>query len=165
MAEDKLADKEEPSLKRRRASEASEAEEPKLSKSQKKKQKKMKAESSGTAPPPVQEKKAVSEAQKEKVADEPKKEKKHKEKVKEGAGGEQASDKKGQSRALEGGVKIRDHKVGTDQPAKKGDSLSIRYIGKLEDGKVFDKNVSGKPVCCCTAPLEFSLTHCSSFSP
>jgi FK506-binding nuclear protein len=30
---------------------------------------------------------------------------------------------------------------------KKGNKVLMRYIGKLPDGKVFDKNVKGKPVC------------------
>lgn len=36
------------------------------------------------------------------------------------------------------GVKIDDKKLGTGPAAKKGDRVSLRYIGKLKDGKVFD---------------------------
>ncbi|KAG8532689.1 uncharacterized protein KY384_002566 [Bacidia gigantensis] len=36
------------------------------------------------------------------------------------------------------GVKIDDRKLGEGSAAKKGDRLSMRYIGKLSDGKVFD---------------------------
>ena len=43
------------------------------------------------------------------------------------------------------GIKIDDKKIGTGPGATKGDRLSMRYIGKLEDGKVFDSNKSGKP--------------------
>ncbi|EPS37545.1 hypothetical protein H072_8780 [Dactylellina haptotyla CBS 200.50] len=43
------------------------------------------------------------------------------------------------------GVKIEDHKVGTGPEAKKGSKVSMRYIGKLTDGKVFDSNKKGKP--------------------
>ena len=43
------------------------------------------------------------------------------------------------------GIKIDDKKLGTGPGATKGDRLSMRYIGKLEDGKVFDSNKSGKP--------------------
>ncbi|QIW98493.1 hypothetical protein AMS68_004011 [Peltaster fructicola] len=43
------------------------------------------------------------------------------------------------------GVKIDVRKVGTGPAAKKGDRVSMRYIGKLENGKVFDSNKKGKP--------------------
>ena len=36
------------------------------------------------------------------------------------------------------GVKIDDKKLGKGPAAKKGDKISMRYIGKLQDGKVFD---------------------------
>ena len=36
------------------------------------------------------------------------------------------------------GVKIDDKKLGTGPAAKKGNKVSMRYIGKLQDGKVFD---------------------------
>ena len=36
------------------------------------------------------------------------------------------------------GIKIDDKKLGEGPAAKKGDKLAMRYIGKLEDGKVFD---------------------------
>lgn len=36
------------------------------------------------------------------------------------------------------GVKIEDKKLGKGAAAKKGDRVSMRYIGKLENGKVFD---------------------------
>ena len=39
------------------------------------------------------------------------------------------------------GVKIDDRKLGKGPAAKKGDKVGLRYIGKLDDGKVFD----GKP--------------------
>ncbi len=40
-----------------------------------------------------------------------------------------------------------DVKVGSGKVAKKGDMVSMRYFGKFTDGKVFDKNIKGKPVC------------------
>ncbi|KAK6519849.1 peptidylprolyl isomerase fpr4 [Arthrobotrys conoides] len=43
------------------------------------------------------------------------------------------------------GVKIEDHKLGSGPEAKKGQKVSMRYIGKLTDGKVFDSNKKGKP--------------------
>jgi FK506-binding nuclear protein len=36
------------------------------------------------------------------------------------------------------GVKVDDKKLGSGPAAKKGDRVSMRYIGKLTDGKVFD---------------------------
>ncbi|KAG0638333.1 hypothetical protein HOY80DRAFT_906485 [Tuber brumale] len=43
------------------------------------------------------------------------------------------------------GVTVMDSRVGTGVTAKKGSKLCMRYIGKLEDGKVFDRNTKGKP--------------------
>jgi len=52
----------------------------------------------------------------------------------------------GEVKELEGGVKIKDVKVGGGPGAQKGQSIKMRYIGKLTDGKVFDSNTKGKPV-------------------
>jgi len=43
------------------------------------------------------------------------------------------------------GVKIDDKKLGKGAVARSGNTVSMRYIGKLEDGKVFDSNKKGKP--------------------
>ncbi|KAF9889245.1 peptidylprolyl isomerase fpr4 [Aspergillus nanangensis] len=43
------------------------------------------------------------------------------------------------------GVKIDDKKLGKGNAAKSGNTVAMRYIGKLEDGKVFDSNKKGKP--------------------
>ncbi|KAH7417163.1 hypothetical protein BKA64DRAFT_291447 [Cadophora sp. MPI-SDFR-AT-0126] len=43
------------------------------------------------------------------------------------------------------GVKCDDKKLGTGPACKKGNKVGMRYIGKLEDGKVFDSNKKGKP--------------------
>lgn len=43
------------------------------------------------------------------------------------------------------GVKIDDRKVGSGRTAKSGDKVGMRYIGKLENGKVFDSNKKGAP--------------------
>ncbi|KAF2147459.1 uncharacterized protein K452DRAFT_218111 [Aplosporella prunicola CBS 121167] len=43
------------------------------------------------------------------------------------------------------GVKVDDKKLGSGPAAKKGDRVGMRYIGKLENGKVFDSNKKGKP--------------------
>ena len=50
------------------------------------------------------------------------------------------------TKTITGGVITEDHKTGTGATAKKGDTVRMRYIGKLTNGKEFDKNVSGKPV-------------------
>ena len=42
------------------------------------------------------------------------------------------------------GVTVDDRKIGTGPAAKKGSRLEMRYIGKLDNGSVFDSNKSGK---------------------
>ncbi|SGZ47411.1 CIC11C00000001268 [Sungouiella intermedia] len=54
-------------------------------------------------------------------------------------------DKKFPTNTLLGGVVTEDRKVGSGAGAKSGNKVGIRYIGKLKNGKVFDKNTSGKP--------------------
>lgn len=53
--------------------------------------------------------------------------------------------KKFPTKTLLGGVITEDRKIGSGQGAKSGNKVGIRYIGKLKNGKVFDKNTSGKP--------------------
>ncbi|CAM0140613.1 unnamed protein product [Umbelopsis sp. WA50703] len=48
-------------------------------------------------------------------------------------------------RNLSNGMIIEELKAGKGEKAKAGKRVSMRYIGKLENGKVFDKNVSGSP--------------------
>ncbi|KAI1341502.1 hypothetical protein F5Y15DRAFT_376293 [Xylariaceae sp. FL0016] len=43
------------------------------------------------------------------------------------------------------GVTIDDRKLGSGRQVKKGNSVEVRYIGKLTNGKVFDSNKKGKP--------------------
>ncbi|KAJ7251546.1 hypothetical protein B0H12DRAFT_1234176 [Mycena haematopus] len=75
-----------------------------------------------------------------------KKEKKEKKKEGEKPDGEKQPEKKpAVEREVAGGVKIKDTKVGTGPAAKKGNTVSMRYIGKLQSGKVFDSNTKGKP--------------------
>ena len=132
--EDEEAGEEKPakieSKKRPRESDAIEVDtEPQLSKSQRKKlNKKLKAEG-GQAVAAGEEK----QAEKPKAKKEAKKEKETK---KEGE----------ETKELAGGVQAVDHKVGTGRQAKKGDLVSMRYIGKLTNGKVFDSNTKGQPV-------------------
>jgi FK506-binding nuclear protein len=70
---------------------------------------------------------------------EKRKEKKEKKKEKEGKVTVEVKE-------LEGGVKVKDVKAGSGPGAQKGQSVKMRYIGKLTDGKVFDSNTQGKPV-------------------
>ncbi|PSK35176.1 hypothetical protein C7M61_004840 [Candidozyma pseudohaemuli] len=72
-----------------------------------------------------------------------KKEKAKEEKKKEDK--EEKKDKKFPTKTLLGGVITEDRKTGSGATAKSGNKVGIRYIGKLKDGKVFDKNTSGKP--------------------
>ncbi|KAL8782758.1 MAG: hypothetical protein Q9213_005136 [Squamulea squamosa] len=48
-------------------------------------------------------------------------------------------------KTLQGGVKIDDKKLGKGPACKKGNKIGMRYIGKLQDGRVFDANKSGAP--------------------
>ncbi|KAI0633471.1 hypothetical protein C8Q77DRAFT_1115145 [Trametes polyzona] len=118
------------SKKRPRESDAMETDEQegKLSKAQLKKQKKLKAANGEAVAAATPEKSEEKKGKQEK-----KKEKAEKEKP------------KGETKTLQGGVKVVDHKVGTGPQAKAGDMVSMRYIGKLESGKVFDQNTKGKP--------------------
>lgn len=56
-----------------------------------------------------------------------------------------SKDKKYPTKTLLGGVITEDRKLGSGPTAKSGNKVGIRYIGKLKNGKVFDKNTSGKP--------------------
>ncbi|KAI8581289.1 hypothetical protein K450DRAFT_232325 [Umbelopsis ramanniana AG] len=58
---------------------------------------------------------------------------------------EEAKKEKPKATKLANGLVIEDMKVGTGPKAKAGQRIGMRYIGKLQSGKVFDKNVSGKP--------------------
>ncbi|VUC33884.1 unnamed protein product [Clonostachys rosea] len=43
------------------------------------------------------------------------------------------------------GVTVDDRKIGKGRAVKEGDTVGVRYIGKLENGQVFDANKKGKP--------------------
>ncbi|QLL32435.1 hypothetical protein HG536_0C06040 [Torulaspora globosa] len=85
------------------------------------------------------EKKAKPAAEKEKKKVEFKKE------LEEGPTKKTQDKPKTKTRVLEGGVTIEDRTVGKGAQAKKSSKVGMRYIGKLKNGKVFDKNTSGKP--------------------
>ncbi|KAG2015678.1 peptidylprolyl isomerase, variant 2 [Coprinopsis cinerea AmutBmut pab1-1] len=117
---------EEPAPKSAKRSRDSEAEE--APKAKDKKSKKLKAEDGKAVPVEATAEKADKK--------EKKKEKKEKDTKTKGSN----------VKELAGGLKIQDSKVGEGPEAKKGSKVSVRYIGKLENGKVFDKNTKGKPV-------------------
>jgi len=61
-----------------------------------------------------------------------------------GPAAKQAEKPKGGVKVIQG-VTIDDRKVGTGRTAKSGDKVGMRYIGKLQNGKVFDSNKKGSP--------------------
>ena len=76
-----------------------------------------------------------------------KKEKKKDKKEKKKAANTEGEKSTPSKQTTAGGVIIEDAKIGTGPMAKKGNTVQMRYIGKLTNGKEFDKNVKGKPVC------------------
>jgi FK506-binding nuclear protein len=134
-------------LKRPRESmEADTPTDKKLTKAEKRKAKKVKAEGDTAA---VQAGTAAAGA--------PKAEKEH-EKQNTPAKGEKSTSKPAKALVqLPDGVKYTDSKVGTGPQAKSGNTVSMRYIGKLANGKIFDKNTKGKPVRICIP--KFSKRH------
>jgi len=89
----------------------------------------------------------MDKKEKEDKKDEKEKENKMDEKEKDDKKGKEKSAKIDQQvKELPGGLKYQDATIGTGPRAKTGDKLQMRYIGKLTNGKVFDKNTKGKPV-------------------
>lgn len=85
-----------------------------------------------------------SEAKKEAKKETPKKEAAKKKDTKKDTKAPEAP-VKFPTKTLLGGVVTEDRKAGKGQTAKSGNKVGIRYIGKLKNGKVFDKNTGGKP--------------------
>ena len=107
---------------------------PHPTKAEKKAAKKQKGENGVVIPKedPVEETKGEKKKEKKDKKD-------HKEKKKEGKTA-------GEVKELEGGVQVKDVKAGDGPGVQKGQSVKMRYIGKLTDGKIFDSNTKGKPV-------------------
>ena len=103
-------------------------------KAEKKAAKKQKGENGAAIPKDDSVKETKGEKKKEE-----KEKKEKKEKKKEGKAA-------GEVKESQGGVQIKDVKVGSGPEAQKGQSVKMRYIGKLTDGKIFDSNTKGKPV-------------------
>ncbi|KAF8938011.1 peptidylprolyl isomerase fpr4 [Dissophora ornata] len=95
---------------------------------------------------PKKEAAAKKEAPKKEAAkkEEPKKEAAKKEEPKKEAA-KKEEPKKDNKKVLANGLVIEDVKVGTGAAAKSGKKIGMRYVGRLTNGKVFDKNTSGKP--------------------
>jgi len=108
-----------------------------------KKNKKLKAEDGkpiAVETPAVKEDEKV-EAKEKGGEKEKKKNKKDKKKVGDTPGEKPTPVKK----TISNGIVVEDHVVGTGPMAKKGNTVRMRYVGKLTNGKEFDKNTSGKP--------------------
>ncbi|KIL68853.1 hypothetical protein M378DRAFT_184727 [Amanita muscaria Koide BX008] len=117
-----------------------------------KKNKKLKA-ADGKAVPADTGKKDEAKQEKKAKTDEKleveKKDEKKKEgkKEKKGKKADAAEEQKAKSaeQELPGGLKFVDATTGEGPVAKKGNFVAMRYIGKLQSGKIFDKNVKGSP--------------------
>ncbi|GAA6052212.1 hypothetical protein JCM3770_000799 [Rhodotorula araucariae] len=111
-----------------------------LSKNQKKKlAKKQKGENGEAVAPAAAPAAAASPAAKKEAAAPAKKEEKP-----------AAKKEEKKTQVLANGLEITDAKIGTGAAAKSGSKVGMRYIGKLDNGKVFDSNTKG-------APLTFTL--------
>jgi len=136
------------SAKRPRESNATEQDAPTGDKLSKKAKKKLKAENGAAvpAPAPGPDGEASKKGKKEKRAKKggDAKESPIPGEVEESEPRQKQGDK-GAMQELPNGLKIQDAKLGEGPQAKKGAKVSVRYIGKLLDGKVFDSNTKGKP--------------------
>ncbi|KAJ1730207.1 peptidylprolyl isomerase fpr3 [Coemansia sp. Benny D160-2] len=97
---------------------------------------------------PVKELKIKKQAEKKKrkeAADEEEEAKASAKKAKKGEKEEKKAEPKTVTTKLQGGVIAEIKQEGTGAGAKKGARVGMHYIGKLTNGKVFDKNVKGKP--------------------
>ncbi|KAH9978576.1 hypothetical protein BGW80DRAFT_1221605 [Lactifluus volemus] len=146
VASDEEAVPEKPG-KRLRESDAAEHEVTTGDKISKKKAKKLKAENGAAVPPPTST--SPDSSKKDKKDKKAKKGESKEGDANKGEGKEDDSKQKqgdkGGMRELPNGLKIQDAKPGQGPEAKKGMKVSMRYVGKLPDGKVFDSNTKGKP--------------------
>lgn len=102
--------------------------------------------------PVVVENEAIKEGEKKADTEKEKDGKKEKKKDKKGKEKKKVTDTTGEKptpakKTIAGGIVVEDGVVGTGPMAKKGNTVRMRYVGKLTNGKEFDKNTSGKPVC------------------
>ena len=108
----------------------------------------MKAENGAAVPAP-----AAAEGEAQKKGEKKDKKAKKSGESKEGdskKGGKEGDAKQKQGdkslRELPNGLQVQDAKVGDGPQAKSGMRVSMRYVGKLPNGNVFDSNTKGKPV-------------------
>ncbi|AMD22090.1 HGL250Wp [Eremothecium sinecaudum] len=95
--------------------------------------------------PVEQPKKEKKDKKKQKKEDSTEKKVEFKKDLEEGPSKKKETKGKPKTSVLEGGIVIEDRVTGSGKAAKKGSKVGMRYIGKLKNGKVFDKNTSGKP--------------------
>ncbi|KAF9945429.1 peptidylprolyl isomerase fpr4 [Mortierella alpina] len=88
---------------------------------------------------------AVPSAKKQKVSEEKAIPIKAKEELKKKDQPKKEEPRKETKKTLPNGLIIEDIKLGEGARAKAGKTIGMRYIGRLTNGKVFDKNTSGKP--------------------
>jgi len=117
-------------------------------KTSKKKAKKLKAENGAAVSADVDADAQKKGEKKDKKAKKGVESKEGDSKKEEGKGGDvkQKQGDKGAVRELPNGLKIQDFVDGNGPQAKSGVRVSMRYVGKLSDGKIFDSNTKGKPV-------------------
>lgn len=148
---EELVEDDEKNLKKRESEQADEKETKKQKKEKKEKTVKFNKElEQGPTGPAAEEKKAEKKETKKESKKEEKKEEKKESKKEEKKKAEKKEVKKEEKKkpavkTLPGGVIIEDKTFGTGPVCKKGQKVGVRYIGKLKNGKVFDKNTSGRP--------------------
>lgn len=114
---------------------ATEVDKSKLSKNQLKKLAKKEKDAAATAATPAEEKPAAK-AESKKAA----------EPVAAAAKPAEAAKKApSKKQTLPSGVVIEDVKAGNGAAAKSGQRVQMRYIGRLQSGKIFDQNTKGEP--------------------
>jgi FK506-binding nuclear protein len=115
-----------------------------------KKEKKEKGPESSPEAPKKESKEKKKEHKKEEKEKKKEEKKEKKEKKPEQTSGAPTTSTSGGSspnkKTLAGGLVIEDSKVGSGKTAKAGSLCSMRYIGKLTNGTIFDSNTKGKAV-------------------
>jgi FK506-binding nuclear protein len=119
------------------------AEEPKLSKKQQKKLKANDGKAIETSTETLEKKKVQFAKNLEQGPTNSQKDKKTPEKTPEKTPGKAAA--AGPSKKVVQGITIEDKKAGSGPAARNGQKLGMRYIGKLDNGQIFDSNTKGKP--------------------